>query len=263
MPDLRIFSYLPNPRLSKAVIAAHYSGANIEIVGDAPRELTQWLWDFDARKLTEADKPGLAHFARTGSLGFAGLTLYKSDAFLRAHPLGSVPAGFSGDGSVGIFESNAIMRAAARSGSKNHGLLGQGPLGESRVDAFLDRSLVFACDTQRYLLAADELTEHLYNDMARSLVSYTTGLDSSLQYSEFIVGDEITLADIAAVCELSLFTNEARMTEQLSAISKQALAPQLSSCAALGEYLQRMAQIDSFHKELGEYLEKLLVHWTA
>lgn len=263
MPDLRIFSYLPNPRLAKAVIAAHYSGADVEIVGDTPRELMQWLWDFDARKLTEAEKPGLDHFARIGSLGFAGLTLYKSDAFLQAHPFGNVPAGFSGDGSVGIFESNAIMRAAARSGRKRHGLLGDGPLGESRVDAFLDRSLVFACDTQRYLLAEDQLTEQLYNDMARSLVSYATGLNSILQHRSFIAADELTLADIAAVCELSLFTNESRMTQQLAKIGKDALTPTLSSYTSLGDYLTRIAPIEVFQKELGDYLEKLLTHWTA
>lgn len=32
MSDLRIFSYLPNPRLYKATIAARISGAEVEIV---------------------------------------------------------------------------------------------------------------------------------------------------------------------------------------------------------------------------------------
>jgi len=32
--DLRIFTYLSNPRLYKAAIAARFSGARIEIVGD-------------------------------------------------------------------------------------------------------------------------------------------------------------------------------------------------------------------------------------
>ncbi|MEO0817969.1 MAG: hypothetical protein AAFX86_11780 [Pseudomonadota bacterium] len=39
MADLRIFSYLPNPRLFKATIAARFSGAEVEIVGDKPPRL--------------------------------------------------------------------------------------------------------------------------------------------------------------------------------------------------------------------------------
>ncbi|MBL6599052.1 MAG: glutathione S-transferase, partial [Alphaproteobacteria bacterium] len=31
MPDLRIFSYLPNPRIMKATIAARLNGADIEV----------------------------------------------------------------------------------------------------------------------------------------------------------------------------------------------------------------------------------------
>ena len=38
MADLRIFSYLPNPRLYKATIAARYSGAEIEVIGAKPPE---------------------------------------------------------------------------------------------------------------------------------------------------------------------------------------------------------------------------------
>ena len=53
MADLRIFSYLPNPRLYKATIAARYSGATIEVIGAKPTELPNWLWDYDARELPE------------------------------------------------------------------------------------------------------------------------------------------------------------------------------------------------------------------
>jgi len=38
----------------------------------------------------------------------------KTDAFLEAQPFGTVPAAFSPDGRIGIFESNSIMRAVAR-----------------------------------------------------------------------------------------------------------------------------------------------------
>jgi elongation factor 1-gamma len=50
-PALRIFSYLPNPRLAKATIAARLCGVTVEVRGAAPRALGGWLWDFDARPL--------------------------------------------------------------------------------------------------------------------------------------------------------------------------------------------------------------------
>ena len=56
MADLRIFSYLPNPRLFKATIAARLVDVEVEIRGARPKELAEWLWDFDARPLTDADR---------------------------------------------------------------------------------------------------------------------------------------------------------------------------------------------------------------
>ena len=104
--SLRIFSYLPNPRVYKATIAARICGVDVELRGARPSELAGWLWDFDARPLTaeETDQPATA----SARVGFRG-GLHKTEAFLDAHPFGTVPAAFSGDGSVGIFESNSIM----------------------------------------------------------------------------------------------------------------------------------------------------------
>ena len=110
-PALRVFSYLPNPRLAKATIAARLCGVAIEVRGAPPRELARWLWDFDARPLEAEDTS--AGTVREARVGFAG-TLHKTDAFLSAHPFGAVPAAFSPDGKIGIFESNAIARAVVR-----------------------------------------------------------------------------------------------------------------------------------------------------
>ena len=49
MSQLRIFSYLPNPRIWKATIAARLCGVDVEVRGGSPKELASWLWDFDAR----------------------------------------------------------------------------------------------------------------------------------------------------------------------------------------------------------------------
>ncbi len=261
MADLRIFSYLPNPRLYKATIAARFSGAEIEIRGDAPPKLADWLWDFDPRPLSDEDKEGLSHFARNASMGFSG-ALYKSDAFLAAHPFGSVPAGFSGDGTVGIFESNAIMRAAARCGPHAPVLLGEGPMEQSRVDAFLDRSLVFARDSQRYLLARAAASEALYGEMTASLLSYADGLDRALSTSTHIACDTLTLADIAAACELCLMTVEGRFAKGLIERGLEPITPHLAGFRRLGDHMIRLARDDRFNDDLGPFFDRLLPIWS-
>ena len=152
MAELRIFSYLPNPRVWKAVIAARIGGVELEVRGAAGAELVDWLWDFDARPLSNVSAEERAGAERIGRIGFKGRKLYKTDPFLVAQPFGTVPAAFSGDGQVGIFESNSIMRAVARQAERS-GLYGHDPFEASRIDSFLDVSLVFGRDAQIYLLA--------------------------------------------------------------------------------------------------------------
>jgi elongation factor 1-gamma len=151
MSDLRIFSYLPNPRIWKATIADRLCHADIEVRGAPPKELGSWLWDFDARPLTASEVSSGANTV-AGRVGLKG-TLHKTEAFLKAHPFGTVPAAFSPDGSIGIFESNSIMRVVARIGESRFPLYGHGPYEAARIDSLLDVSLVFARDSQVYLLA--------------------------------------------------------------------------------------------------------------
>jgi glutathione S-transferase len=61
--------------------------------------------------------------------------LFKTDAFLQAHPFGTVPAAFSPDGRIGIFESNSIMRAVARLGHERFALYGRAHLAHRRARA--------------------------------------------------------------------------------------------------------------------------------
>src|SRR5262245_37658411 len=149
MAVLRIFSYLPNPRVWKATIAARFAGVDLEIRGASSKELKNWLWDYDARPLADNERD--AAIARTGRVGLAGAQLFKTNAFLEAQPFGTVPAAFGPDGKVGIFESNSIMRAVARLGQSH--LYGRDAYEASRIDSFLDASLVFARDSQIYLLS--------------------------------------------------------------------------------------------------------------
>ncbi len=124
MSDLRIFSYLPNPRIWKATIAARLCGIDVEVRGASPKELASWLWDFDARPLSE-DEQRVSNDVRVGKVGFQGTPLHKTSAFMAAHPFGAVPAAFSPDGKTGIFESNSIMRAVARLGERRFPLYGR------------------------------------------------------------------------------------------------------------------------------------------
>jgi hypothetical protein len=78
MADLRIFSYLPGPRVWKATIAARFCGVDVEVRGAPAKELKTWLWDFDARPLSEAELAEHSSLARTGRVGMKGTRLYKS-----------------------------------------------------------------------------------------------------------------------------------------------------------------------------------------
>jgi hypothetical protein len=84
--DLRIFSYLPNPRIWKATIAARLCGITIDIRGAAPNAIPEWLWDFEAHPMTDDERANSAAFVRQSRTGFGGKPLYKTDAFLEAAP---------------------------------------------------------------------------------------------------------------------------------------------------------------------------------
>ena len=206
-PVLRIFSYLPNPRVWKALIAADYLGVTVEVIGDKPKNLGNWLWDFDARELQAEEKTSDSPHARVSRRGFSG-ALYKTDAFMLAQPYGTVPAAFSPDGTVGIFESNSILRAVARSAEAEHSLYGRNSMEASRVDSFLDATLVFGREAQVYLLGIDALSQELHQRMAGAFEFYVQGVENALTNHEFVAGDELTIADIAFVCDVSQFLRE-------------------------------------------------------
>jgi glutathione S-transferase len=218
MSRLRIFSYLPNPRIWKATITARLCGVEVEVRGASPKDLQSWLWDFDARPLSSGEgnsEPGNVR----GKVGFQG-TLHKSDAFLEAHPFGTVPAAFSPDGKVGIFESNSIMRAVARLGQNTLPLYGRDAYEASRIDSFLDAALVFARDAQIYLLAliSGNISSEIHTRARDGFMVYAAGINQALAPDrESIVGEHLSIADICFVAELSLFCNEKTRHEELRA----------------------------------------------
>ena len=219
MSDLRIFSYLPNPRIWKATIAARICGVDVEIRGGSPKELGSWLWDFDAQPLSGEERADDADL-KSGKVGFSG-TLHKTDAFMEAHPFGTVPAAFSSDGKVGIFESNSIMRTVARLGASRFPLYGRDAYEASRIDSFLDASLVFARDSQIYLLSlmSGKLTTEIHSRIRDGFAVYLGGINQALTPDrEFLVGESISIADICFAAELALFFNEKARPGELGKI---------------------------------------------
>ena len=250
-PVLRIFSYLPNPRVWKALITADYCGVEIEVVGAKPNELGQWLWDYNARELSESEKTADNPHARISRRGFSG-TLYKTDEFLQAHPFGTVPAAFSPGGGQGIFESNSILRAVARSG----GHLYNGDAYQlSRIDSFLDANLVFAREAQVYLLAMDNMDQATHARMAAAYEFYLAGVENALVSHNYICGDELTIADISFVCDFAQFLREGHYESQLQEAGLELVSQNgLTTYPNAYTHMLKLSEEPNFSRHFGSYL---------
>lgn len=257
--NIRILSYLPSPRLSKATIAARLCGIEIEIRGDSNTNLQKWLWDFDARPLRQEDLEPAAGYAREARKGFSGSVLFKTDSFLKAHPFGTVPAAFSPDGRVGVFESNSIMRLIARLGDATLPLYGRDPFEASRIDSFLDASVSFATETQRYLLSlrSETLTREDHSRAVTAFEGYLAGIDHALVTGgPHVATSGLSIADICFVCEVALLSSERR---GLAVLKRIGVAPILGIEAtasfpyALAHY-KRLLDHPAFAPDLESYV---------
>lgn len=263
MAALRIFSYLPNPRVWKATIAARFCGVDIEIRGGPPQDLRNWVWDYDARPIAERERELLLPLARAGRVGLTGAKLFKTDAFLEAQPFGNVPAAFGRDGKIGIFESNSIMRAVARLGEASFPLYGRDLWEASRVDSFLDVSLVFARDSQIYLLALSDGTVDtaIHARAKQAFAIYALGLQQALApQRKTLIGDDISLADICFAAELALFMNEHARISQLNerGLDRILHAGVRNEYPLVFDHFDRLVEHDHFRPDLKPYVEKLL-----
>jgi glutathione S-transferase len=263
MAGLRIFSYLPNPRVWKATIAARFCGVEVEVRGASGKELRDWLWDYDARPLAQGESESLSSLARTGRVGLTGARLFKTDAFLEAQPFGNVPAAFGADGKIGIFESNSIMRAVARLGETALPLYGRDVFEASRIDSFLDVSLVFARDSQIYLLALSDGTVDtaIHARAKQAFAIYAAGLEQALSpQRKTLVGNNISLADICFAAELALFMNEHARAAQLNdrGLDRILHAGVRNDYPLVFAHFDRLINHEHFRPDLKPYVEKLL-----
>jgi glutathione S-transferase len=262
MAGLRIFSYLPNPRVWKATIAGRFVGVEIEIRVAPVKELNAWLWDYNAAPVAAYEWYAYSPLARTGRVGLPGARLFKTEAFMDAHPFGNLPAAFAPGGGIGIFESNSIMRAVARLSRNDFPLYGRNAYEASRIDSFLDVSLVFARDAQIYLLAlTGETVDASIHARAKEAFSiYASGLEQALsRRREVLVGDNISLADICFATELALFMNEHHRTRQLEerGLSKILHYGVRYEYPRMMAHFDRLIKHEHFASDLGPYIDKL------
>jgi glutathione S-transferase len=237
------------------MIAAELCGVSLEIVGDKPANLAHWLWDYDARELSADEQSASSPYARSSQRGFTG-TLYKTDAFLASQPFGTVPCAFSPGGTVGIFESNSILRAVVRQSEQEHSLYGTDGYSASRVDSFLDASLVFSREAQVYLLGMSDMQQQTYTRMTAAYEFYLQGVENALQHTSHLVNNNLSIADIAFVCDLAQFLREGHYKEQLNnagfdLISAQALQQYPTALA----HMLSLSEAPAFRKHMGTYLD--------
>jgi glutathione S-transferase len=270
---LRIFSYLPNPRVWKSLIAAKLLEVEVVVTGDKPAQLGNWLWDAQPRTLTAQEKSTDNPTARQGRRGFKG-TLYKTDAFLQAHPFGTVPAGFSSDGQIGIFESNSILRSVVRAAPDKPGLpqlYGAEHYTASRIDSFLDANLVFAREAQVYLLGIESLSEEAYQRMLGAYEFYLDGIEAALTdaannavaeqnnstqtASVFLVGGTLSIADISFVCDFAQFLREGHYEKSLHAQGYKVISSDgLQRYPKAYGHMLKLSERPEFAEIMGGYL---------
>ena len=254
MYKLKIFSYIPNPRVWKAIIAGKICGVEVEVIGDKPSNLGSWLWDFNPKILDEKEKNPDHKYARKGKRGFTGV-LYKTDSFLKAHPFGTVPAAFSPDGNIGIFESNSILRAVARVG-KDTNLYGKDEYEASRIDSFLDANLVFARESQVYMLDYENVSKEGYKRMTLAYEFYMSGIESALGLNSYIAGEDLTIADISFVCDFSQFLREGHYEDILKSRGFQLISNNFKDdYPKTFMHLISLIEREEFSSVLGSYLE--------
>ena len=251
---LKIFSYLPNPRVWKAEIAAKIAGIPVEVIGDKPNEIPNWLWDFEPKKISESDKKKFKQFERIGKRGFSS-ALYKTDDFIRLIPFGTVPAAFSPDGKIGIFESNSILRAIARQDDINN-LYGKDSFEASRVDSFLDSGLVFSREHQEYLFGLKDMNEDLYQRMKSAYEFFLNGLEESLKHTKFIGFDNLTIVDISFFCDFSQFLREGHYEDDLNKKGFNLVSMNfVSDYPKTYDHLMKLSEIEEFSSVSGTYLD--------
>ena len=237
------------------MITAKLGGLDLEVVGDKPNNMPNWLWDFEARPISEDDKDSLKSYEGISKRGFKG-SLYKTDEFINQHPFGTVPAGFVGDEHLGVFESNSILRAVARE-CKDKTLYGGEDINlKSRIDSYLDANLVFSREFQVYLLELEDITKYTYERTKSAYQFYMDGLENSLSKNNFLAGDSLSIADISFVCEFAQFLREGHYLNQLKSKNLSLISENFQTDYPLTfKHFKNLCNKKEFSDVMGTYLD--------
>ena len=154
------------------------------------------------------------------------------------------------------------MRAVARLGAERFPLYGRDAYESSRIDGFLDASLVFARDGQIYLFALRDgaVSRELHARVQGAFAAYLSGIEQALAPPRsFLVGDDVTLADICFVAELCLFHNErARKSVLETAGLSLLLGDEFAKIyPQSANHFQRLIAHPAFVPDVAGYLEKI------
>ena len=122
-------------------------------------------------------------------------------------------------------------------------------------------SLVFARDSQTYLLSLmnGSVSSEIHSRARDGFAAYAGGINQALSPGrEFLVGNNITLADICFVAELSLFFNESPRAAELE---KKGLEPILhrgvgAQFPRVFAHFARLRELPAFAPDLAPYLKK-------
>jgi elongation factor 1-gamma len=166
-PKLKLYTYPGNKNANKALIAAQYVGVDIEVPSDFQMGVTN-----------------------------------KTPEFLKLNPNGKVPTLETPEG--GVFESNAIARYVAR--LADTGLFGTTLLDTAFVESWIDYS---TNEVDAPLMSwALPYYGHLPYDKKKEMAAQEAlkkslgTLDAYLQSHTYLVGDNVTLADIITFCNM-------------------------------------------------------------
>src|SRR5258708_14066919 len=103
------------------------------------------------------------------------------------------------------------MRAVARLGQSSFPLYGRDAFEASRIDSFLDVSLVFARDSQIYLLSLMDgsVNEAIQARARDAFATYASGIEHALSSGrDVLVGEDISLPVISFATQLPPFLND-------------------------------------------------------
>jgi glutathione S-transferase len=96
--------------------------------------------------------------------------------------------------------------------------------------------------------------------MAGAFEFYLDGIERALEHSAFIVGDQVTIADIAFACDVSQFLRERLMGAGLEAASLPVISENAEATFPRAfAHLSTLIEDPVFKRYLGEYTEHFRV----